>query len=102
MRRIYGAAFENHDLDAIIFPTTPLPARLIGDDETVELNGARVPTFPTYIRNTDPGSNIGAPGISLPCPVSAGLPVGIELDGAPGADRALLSLARAVEQAMAR
>ena len=45
----------------VVFPTTPLPAAPIGDDETVELNGARVPTFPTFIRNTSPGSVAGHP-----------------------------------------
>jgi mandelamide amidase len=102
MRKIYGQVFENNHLDAIVFPTTPMTARPIGQDETVNLNGAQVPTFPTYIRNTDLGSNIGAPGISLPCPIASGLPVGIEFDGLPGRDRALLALARAVEKAMAQ
>ena len=59
MRRIYGRAFEDHRIDAIVFPTTPLTARPIGHDETVDLNGTQVPTFTTYIRNTDLGSNIG-------------------------------------------
>lgn len=100
MLEIYRRAFAQHGLDAIVFPTTPLTARPIGDDETVELNGKRVPTFPTYIRNTDLGSNLGAPGISLPCPVDSGLPVGIEFDGLPGQDRRLLALARAAERLM--
>lgn len=102
MRQIYGQVFEKYRLDAIVFPTTPLPARPIGEDETVTLNGEQVPTFPTYIRNTDLGSNVGAPGISLPCPVSSGLPVGIEFDAMPGKDRSLLALARAAEKAMAQ
>lgn len=101
MRQIYGKVFEDNHLNAIVFPTTPLPARPIGQDETVELNGAQVPTFPTYIRNTDLGSNLGAPGISLPCPVTSGLPAGIEFDALPGQDRTLLALAAAVEKAMA-
>jgi len=102
MRKIYAQVFRDHGLDAIVFPTTPLTARPIGQDETVELNGAQVPTFPTYIRNTDLGSNVGAPGISLPCPVTSGLPVGIEFDALPGQDRALLALALAAEKAMAQ
>ena len=101
MRRIYGKVFEANELDAIVFPTTPLPAQPIGQDETVTMNGEQVPTFPTYIRNTDLGSNIGAPGISIPCPVSSDLPVGIEFDALPGKDRSLLALARAAENAMA-
>ena len=102
MRRIFGQAFENEGIDAIVFPTTPLPARPIGEDETVTLNGEQVPTFATYIRNTDLGSNVGAPGISLPCPVTGGLPVGIAFDALPGRDRFLLALAGAVERAMAQ
>lgn len=102
MLRIYRSVFGENTLDAIVFPTTPLTARPIGDDETVELNGARVPTFPTYIRNTDLAPNIGAPGISLPCQLSSGLPVGIEFDALPGADGSLLALASAAEKAMAQ
>lgn len=101
MRQIYAGMFEANGLDAIVFPTTPLPARPIGQDETVELNGEQLPTFPTYIRNTDLGSNIGAPGISLPCQGPGSLPVGIEFDALPGQDRALLALARAAGQALA-
>jgi indoleacetamide hydrolase len=102
IRKIYGQVFEENKLDAIVFPTTPLPARPIGEDETVTLNGEQAPTFPTYIRNTDLGSNVGAPGISLPCPVTSGLPVGIEFDALPGQDKALLGLARLVERVMAQ
>jgi indoleacetamide hydrolase len=100
MREIYNSSFEQHSLNGIIFPTTPLRARPIGQDETVELNGALQPTFPTYIRNTDLGSNLGAPGISLPCGLEGGLPVGIEIDGIEGGDEALLSLASAVEEVL--
>ena len=99
MRRIYGAVFEQHGLDAIVFPTTPLPARPIGQDETVELNAEQVPTFPTYIRNTDLGSNIGAPGLSLPCPVTSGLPVGLGLTDYKSGSRAPRAC-EAAEQAM--
>ena len=79
-----------------IFPTTPLTARPIGQDETVELNGNQQPTFPTFIRNTDLGSNIGAPGISMPIGLSQGLPVGIELDGLPDKDDHLLAITAGV------
>ncbi len=101
MREIYSSAFEEAGLDAIIFPTTPLPARPIGQDESVELNGKQESTFLTYIRNTDLGSNVGAPGISLPCPTDGSLPVGIELDALPGRDRQLLAIALAAEGVMA-
>ncbi|MEP3295060.1 indoleacetamide hydrolase [Tateyamaria sp.] len=98
----YAATFANHGLTALVFPTSPLCARPIGSDDTVSLNGANVPTFPTFIRNTDLGSNIAVPGVSLPCPVSSGLPVGIEFEGLAGGDTDLLSLAFAVEATLSR
>ena len=62
------------------------------------LNGQRVPTFFTFIRNSSPGSVAGIPGISLPAAMTAaGLPLGIELDAAEGADARLLAIALAVE-----
>ena len=101
LQRAYQKHFASNRLDAVVFPTTPLPACLIGEDETTELNGRQVPTFATYIRNTDPASNAGLPGISIPIALSAqGLPIGMELDGPAGTDRALLSLATALEVAI--
>jgi Asp-tRNA(Asn)/Glu-tRNA(Gln) amidotransferase A subunit family amidase len=101
LQQVYETYFRSNRLDAALFPTTPLQARGIGEDETVELNGRRLPTFTTYIRNTDPGSNAGIPGISIPAGLTrAGLPVGIELDGAAGSDRSLLAVADAIQQAL--
>ena len=96
----YLAAFRNHRLTAILFPTTPLPAQPIqGSDEEVTLNGEKVPTFATFIRNSDPGSVAGLPGLTIPADLTAsGLPVGVELDGLPFTDRALLSIGLALEQ----
>lgn len=93
----YAACFA--EVEALIFPTSPISARPIGDDETVELNGERAPTFATFIRNTDPGSNAGIPGISLPVGLTPSrLPVGMELDGPAGADEKLLAIAEKVER----
>ena len=102
MRALYADLFTRHGLTALIFPTSPLRASDIGLDETVELNGEQVPTFPTFIRNTDLGSNLGAPGISLPCQHVNGLPVGIELDGVPDKDQDLLELALSVEEVLSK
>lgn len=96
----YEECFARQGVDALVFPTTPLPPPPIGEDAETALNGRMVPTFMTVIRNTDPGSNAGLPGISLPAGMTAGsvpgLPVGLELDGPPGGDRALLAVAEAV------
>ena len=101
LRRAYADWFAAQDVEAAFFPTSPVSARPIGEDETVELDGERVPTFPTFIRNTDPGSNAGIPGISLPTGLTSnGLPVGMELDGPAGSDERLLAVAAAVEEAI--
>jgi mandelamide amidase len=103
LRQVFREFFSAHDLDAIIFPTTLLPARIIENSmQTVELNGAQVPTFPTYIHNTEPGSIAALPGISLPVGLTAdGLPVGIEIDGPENSDRRLLAVAAALEDIFA-
>ncbi len=110
LRTLYRDYFAKHRVEAMLLPTTPLPARPIeGSDRVVTLNGVEVPTFATYIRNTDPASNAGIPGISLPAGphpprdgAAARLPVGIELDGPEGTDRRLLAIAAAVESALNR
>lgn len=100
MEAIYEDLFSLENLDAVLFPTTPLTARPVGHDETVELNGVQVPTFPTYIRNADLGSNIGVPGLSIPCPVGDGLPVGLEIDGLKGDDPHLLTVGKEIERVL--
>jgi len=101
LRAAYARYFKQHKVEAILFPTTPLPAAPIGDDNDTELNGKRVPTFPTFIRNTDPGSNAGVPGLSMPAGLTpAGLPVGLELDGPAKSDRRLLAIGLALEKTL--
>jgi mandelamide amidase len=104
MQQAYAEYFVRNGVTAMVFPTTPLPARPIeGSDETVELNGQRVPTFPTYIRNTDPDSNAGIPGLTIPVGLTAdGLPVGLELDGPAWSDRQLLAIGLALEGLVGR
>ncbi|TYC53617.1 indoleacetamide hydrolase [Rhodobacterales bacterium] len=98
----YAEIFVSNRLDALVFPTTPLPAQAIaGSDQTVSLNGEDVPTFNTFIRNTDPASVAGIPGLSLPIGLTSdGVPVGLELDGPAFSDRHLLSVGLAVEAAL--
>ncbi len=100
LQRLYQTAFDQHRLEALVFPTTPRTAARIGEDETVVLNGRDLPTFLTFIRNTDPGSNAGIPGVTLPAGLAGGLPMGLSLDGPAGSDRRLLSIAAAVEAAL--
>ncbi len=89
-------------VDALAFPTVPVLAPLIGEDRTTRMGDATVPTFATCIRNTSPASVAGVPSLSLPAGRSrSGLPVGLSLEGAAGADATLLGLAAAVEAVLA-
>lgn len=98
LQKAYADCFKSQRVEAVIFPTTPLPAAKIGEDETTMLNGAAVPTFATFIRNTGPGSVAGIPGLSVPAGLTpSGLPVGMELDAPAGTDRRLLAIGRALE-----
>nr|GMD64785.1 indole acetimide hydrolase [Ipomoea batatas] len=99
------AAYQNyfvlHQIDAIFFPTAPLTAKPIGEDRSVMHNGLMENTFRIYVRNVDPSSNAGLPGLSLPVSVTSdGLPVGIEIDGFAGSDERLLAIGAALEEAL--
>ncbi len=97
----YARHFRDLRLDALALPTTALPARPIGEDQDVELNGRRAPTFATFLRNTRVMTIAGIPGLSVPAGLTtAGLPVGLELDAPAGTDRLLLGLGVAVEAAL--
>jgi Asp-tRNA(Asn)/Glu-tRNA(Gln) amidotransferase A subunit family amidase len=103
LQALYASYFSDNGVAAMLFPTTVLPARPIGQDATVELNGQQVNTFLTYIRNTDSGAVAGIPGLAMPAGLTrSGLPVGMELDGPMGSDRLLLGIGLALEKAAFR
>jgi indoleacetamide hydrolase len=102
LQQIYAAYFRDNQLDGILFPTTIAPACLIDADKgsgEMSINGGPpVAVFDTMIRNTDPGSNAGLPGLSLFAGMTAdGLPVGLEIDGPVGSDAKLLGLGLSIE-----
>lgn len=95
----YRNCFQQGQLDALVLPTTPLPARAVGADGTVAWNGQQVPALSAYIRNTDPTSVAGMPSISIPAGMTkAGLPIGLCFDGLAGTDVRLLGIAHAAER----
>jgi mandelamide amidase len=101
MQALYADYFRANRLEAMLFPTTiaaAVPIDTAAGSGKFSLNGALVDTFATMIRNTDPGSNAGIPGLSLPAGIGpSGLPIGIELDGPLGSDRRLLAIGLAFE-----
>jgi len=103
LQAAYANHFREQNVVAIALPTTALPARPIGQDREVELNGRRVPTFATFLRNTRIMTIAGIPGLTIPAGLTAsGLPVGLEFDAPAGSDRALLGIGVAVEEVLGR
>jgi len=101
-RHEYQELLARHDLRALLQPTCPLPARPIGQDTTVELNGRSVPTFGAYVRHANLAGVLGLPAISVPAGHTVtGLPVGFEINSSPGDDDTVLGLAASVEAVLA-
>src|SRR6266850_2788385 len=96
--KVFTDTFQRYGIDALIGPTTPAVAATQGPE------ASSLPTFLLFIRNTDPGSNAGIPGLTVPAGLgsSSGLPVGVSLDGPPGSDLRLLAIGLAIERVLGR
>ena len=90
--RDFAEAFEQ--VDAIVTPTSPVPAFRLGE-RTVD-------PLAMYLADiyTVTGSLAGVPGISVPCGKTAeGLPVGLQIFGQTFGEARVLQLAHAFEKA---
>jgi aspartyl-tRNA(Asn)/glutamyl-tRNA(Gln) amidotransferase subunit A len=87
------------DCDALVMPTLPIVAPLIGATEVTIDNdaGERLPIRATMLRQTQLFNLTGHPAISLPLR-TAGLPVGLQLVGARDQTARLLAVAAAIEK----
>ncbi|MCI0182553.1 Glutamyl-tRNA(Gln) amidotransferase subunit A [Acidibacillus sp. S0AB] len=87
----FDAAF--HDVDVIVSPTTPTTAFRFGEKTKDPLT--------MYMNDicTIPVNLAGLPAISVPCGLSDGLPVGMQLIGRMYDEATLLKTAHAYEQA---
>jgi aspartyl-tRNA(Asn)/glutamyl-tRNA(Gln) amidotransferase subunit A len=94
VRRLIAADFAEvfRDFDLIVSPTTPTTAFQLGEqiDDTLTL----------YMNDalTVPVNMAGLPGISIPCALDDGLPVGMQLIGRAFDEATLLKAAYAFEQ----
>ena len=91
IKRDFDEAFQN--VDAIVAPTSPTVAFGIGarTDDPYAMYLADVFTIPANMA--------GIPGISVPCGLSNGLPVGLQFLGKAFDEKSVLSIAHAYEQA---
>jgi len=86
------------DCDALLLPTLPIPAPLIGA-ETMTIDGREEPVRALMLRLTQLFNVTGHPAISVPCGVTAdGLPVGLQLVGHRSQTNDLLSTASIIER----
>ena len=95
LRHTFSSWFVEHGgmFDAVVLPTTPCTApRIAGLDA--------VATAPVLTRLTAPFNFTGLPAMSIPCGLTPeGLPVGLQIVGAPWAERRVLRVGRAYELA---
>ena len=98
LSRHFAETFQKNGIEALLAPTTPHVAVRQGPD------ASSLATFLLFIRNTDPGSNAGIPGLTVPAGLgpSTGLPVGLSLDGPRGSDERLLAIGMAIEKLLGR
>jgi aspartyl-tRNA(Asn)/glutamyl-tRNA(Gln) amidotransferase subunit A len=90
IRRDFEAAFET--CDVVAMPTTPTPAFRFGEKTADPLEMYLADVF------TVPANLAGLPGLSLPCGLAGGLPVGFQLLGRPFDETTLLRAGHAYQQ----
>jgi aspartyl-tRNA(Asn)/glutamyl-tRNA(Gln) amidotransferase subunit A len=94
----FHSALTEASVDALVVPTTPIPAPLIGE-ESATVDGKDHATRALLLRLNRPANLAGLPAISLPCCLtSSGLPLGIQLIGDRSEDASLLILANRIEK----
>jgi aspartyl-tRNA(Asn)/glutamyl-tRNA(Gln) amidotransferase subunit A len=96
LRRSAGDLFSQFDL--LVTPTSPAVAPPLAELQANPDDLRRRELI--LLRNTRPFNVLGLPAISVPCGFTRdGLPVGLQIAGAPGDDARVLQLAHAYERA---
>jgi aspartyl-tRNA(Asn)/glutamyl-tRNA(Gln) amidotransferase subunit A len=90
--REFAAAFERFDV--LVSPTSPTVAFKIG-----EKSGNPLAMYLTDVL-TIPPNMAGLPGLSIPCGLSQGLPVGLQLIGPQFSENTLFRTGHALERAL--
>jgi len=90
--------FAENDLDALVVPTTPIPAPRIGED-SLTIRGHAYPTRALLLKLNRPANLAGVPAISVPCGVTAnGLPIGLQFIAEWTDEPLLLEIAHSFER----
>lgn len=97
-RQHYATAMK--DFDALVFPTVPRTAAPMDAGAEISFLGEPTSTFGLYTRNTEPGTILAAPAVTIPI-AREGLPVGLTVQGLTHKDEHLLAVAEQLESALA-
>jgi aspartyl-tRNA(Asn)/glutamyl-tRNA(Gln) amidotransferase subunit A len=84
-------------IDLLIAPTIPFTAPIIGQATTM-INDQKTSVFDNLIRFQSPSNLTGLPSLTLPCGLSKGMPVGMQLIGKAFREEILLKVAYAFER----
>lgn len=96
LRRAAADLFADYDL--LVTPTSPVTAPALAELQANPDDLRRRELV--LLRNTRPFNVLGLPAVSVPCGFTrAGLPIGLQIAGAPGDDARVLQLAHAYETA---
>lgn len=99
IRTVFRKEFDAlwREIDVLVAPTTPTAAPLL-DETRVKIGPEEEDTRMASTRLVRAINFIGEPALSMPCgKTAAGLPIGLQLIGAPFTESRLLQAARALE-----
>ncbi|MGA8029317.1 MAG: amidase [Bryobacteraceae bacterium] len=98
-RRDFDALWRK--IDILVTPTTPIAAPMITEDK-VQIASVWEDTRMASTRLVRAINFIGEPALSIPCGnTAAGLPIGLQLIGAPFTEARLLQIAKTIEPLLA-
>ena len=89
------------EVDVLAVPAVPLVAPRVGQPR-VRWRNRQEPVDAALVRFTAPFNLTGAPALSVPCGLSQGLPVGIQLVGRWNDEATILAAGQAVEDRVGR
>lgn len=94
----FHSTLARDKIDALVVPTTPIAAPLIGEESTT-LHGKDHATRALLLRLNRPANLAGVPAISIPCGLTlSGLPLGLQFIGPTSSESVLFSMAQLFER----
>jgi aspartyl-tRNA(Asn)/glutamyl-tRNA(Gln) amidotransferase subunit A len=93
VKAVFDQIFEQAGFDALVTPTSPTVAFRLGEkmDDPMAMKLADICTIPVNL--------VGTCAVSIPCGFQNGLPIGMQIIGAPFGEATILRIAHAYEQA---